>query len=53
LAGELYGELRRKRGRVKKPNLTETVLRAAGRKLACRLSERREEILLFMQDLTV
>ena len=31
----------------------ESVIRAAGRKLACRMSERREEILLFMQDFSV
>ena len=45
--------MRRKRGRSKKPKVVESVSRAAGRKLACRLSERREEILLFMQDFTV
>ena len=49
----LYGALRRKRGRAKKPKVTESVIRAAGRKLACRMSERREEILRFMQDFTV
>src|SRR5215204_2064059 len=52
-ARELYGALRRKRGRSKKPKAVESVTRAAGRKLACRLSERREEISLFMQDFTV
>ena len=45
--------MRRKRGRSKKPKVTESVMRAAGRKLACRLSERREETLLFMRDFTV
>ena len=29
------------------------MIRAAARKLACRLDERREEILLFMQDFSV
>ncbi len=52
-AQELYGALRRKRGRSKKPQAVESVIRAAGRKLACRLSERREEILLFIEDFTV
>ena len=52
-AQELYGAPRRKRGRAKKPKVRETVLRAAGRELACRLSERREEVLLFMQDFAV
>jgi transposase len=52
-ARELYGVLRRKRGRTKKPKVRESVMRAAGRKLACRLSERREEILRFMQDFSV
>lgn len=52
-AQELYGTLRRKRGRTKKPKVTESAIRAAGRKLACRLSERREEILRFMQDFTL
>ena len=52
-AQKLYGALRRKRGRAKKPKAMESVIRAAGRKLACRLSERREEILLFMHDFTV
>jgi transposase len=52
-AQELYGALRRKRGRSKKPQAVESVIRAAGRKLACRLSERREQILLFMNDFTV
>lgn len=49
----LYGTLRRKRGRGKKPKAVESVIRAAGRKLACRMSERRDEILLFMQDFSV
>ncbi len=52
-AQELYGALRRERGRAKKPKVVESVIRAAGRKLACRMSERREESLLFMRDLTV
>lgn len=52
-AQELYGTLRRKRGRSKKPKVVESVIRAAGRKLACRMSERRDEILLFMQDFSV
>src|SRR5215213_8510555 len=49
----LYGTLQRKKGRAKKPQPAESVIRAAGRKLACRLEAKREEILLFMQDFTV
>lgn len=30
-----------------------SAIRAAGRKLACRLEAKREEVLLFMQDFTV
>jgi transposase len=52
-AQDLYGTLRRKRGRSKKPKTVESVIRAAGRKLACRMSERRDEILLFMHDFSV
>lgn len=52
-AQELYGALRRERGRAKKPKVMESVIRAAGRKLACRMSEKREEILHFMRDFTI
>ncbi|MBC7932652.1 MAG: IS66 family transposase [Rubrivivax sp.] len=51
-AKRLYGALRKK-GRAKKPRAAESPIRAAGRKLACRLEAKREEILLFMHDLTV
>ncbi len=53
IAGKLYGALKKKRGRTKKPKVIESVIRAAARKLACRLDEKRDEILLFMQDFTV
>ena len=49
-AEKLYGTLRRKRGRAKKAQPEESVTRAAARKLACLLGEKREEILLFMHD---
>lgn len=52
-AKQLYGPLQRKRGRSKKPRAVESVIRAAARKLACRLEEKREEILLFMRDFSV
>jgi transposase len=52
-AKQLYGPLQRKRGRSKQPRAEESVIRAAARKLACRLDEKREEILLFMRDLSV
>ena len=42
-----------KKGQAKKPQVVESVIRAAGRKLACRMSERRDEVLLFMQDFPV
>ena len=51
-AKKLYGTLERKRGRAKKAQPAESVIRAAGRKLACRLEAKREEILLFMDDFT-
>ena len=53
IARKLYGTLKRKKGRTKKPRVMESVIRAAARKLACRLSEKRDEILLFMHDFTV
>ena len=53
MAGQLYGTLKRKKGRGKKPKVTESVIRAAARKLAGRLSEKRDEILLFMHDFAV
>jgi transposase len=52
-AETLYGTLQRKRGRAKKAQVMESAIRAAGRKLTCRLSEKQEEILLFMRDFTV
>ena len=52
-AKKLYGTLRRKKGRAKKPPAAESPIRAAGRKLACRLEAKREEILLFIEDFTV
>jgi transposase len=52
-AKQLYGPLQRKRGRSKKPRVVESVIRATARKLACRLEEKREEILLFMRDFSV
>jgi transposase len=52
-AKQLYGPLQRKRGRSKKPRAVESVIGAAARKLACRLDEKREEILLFMRDFSV
>jgi transposase len=52
-AKKLYGTLRRKKGRSKKPPAAESPLRAAGRKLACRMSDKREEILLFMEDFRI
>jgi transposase len=48
-AKKLYGTLRKK-GRAK---TVESPIRAAGRKLACRLEAKREEVLLFMDDFTV
>jgi transposase len=51
-AKKLYGALQKK-GRAKKPRAAESSIRAAGRKLACRLEAKREGILLFMQDFTV
>ncbi len=52
-AKQLYGPLRRKRGRSKKPRAEESPIGAAARKLACRLDAQREEMLLFMHDFTV
>ena len=52
-AKQLYGPLQRKRGRSKQPRAVESVIGAAARKLACRLEEKREEILLFMRDFSV
>ena len=42
-----------KRGRAKKQRAAESPIRAAGRKLACRLEAKREEILLFIEDFTI
>ena len=52
-AKKIYGKLKRKRGRAKKPPVAESVTRAAGRKLAARLDTKREAILHFMRDFTV
>jgi len=52
-AKKLYGTLQRKKGRAKKPQAAESPIRAAARKLACRLDAKRAEILLFMQDFSV
>ena len=51
-AKNLYGALRR-RGRAKTRKKAESPIKAAGRKLACRLEAKREDVLLFMQDFTV
>src|SRR5947209_17535299 len=51
-AKKLHGTLRR-RGRKKRRKSAESPLLAAGRKLACRMEVKREEILLFMDDFTV
>ncbi|MCA1568076.1 MAG: transposase [Acidobacteria bacterium] len=50
---KLYGTLRRKKGRTKKPPAAESVIRAAGRKLAGRMEAIRADILLFMHDFSV
>lgn len=52
-AKKLYGTLQRKKGRAQQPPAAESPIKAAGRKLACRLDVKREEILLFMQDFAV
>jgi len=52
-AEKICGTLKRERGRTKKPKQIESVSRASARKLACRLDEKRDEILLFMHDFTV
>jgi len=52
-ATKLYGTLQRKKGRTKQPPATESPIRAAGRKLACRLDVKRADILRFMQDFSV
>jgi transposase len=51
-AKKLYGALQR-RGRAKRRGRAESPIRAAGRKLACRLEAKREEVLLFMQDFSI
>jgi transposase len=45
--------LRRNKCRSKKSPAAATPLPAAGRKLACRLEVKREDVLLFMQDFAV
>ncbi len=52
-AQKLYGTLQRQKGRAKKPKAAESPLRAAGRKLACRLRDKKEQVLLFMNDFAV
>jgi len=52
-ATKLYGTLQRKKGRTKQPPAAESPIRAAGRKLACRLDVKRADILRFMQDFSV
>lgn len=52
-ATKQYGTLQRKKGRAKKLPAVESRIRAAGRKLACRLDAKRADILLFMQDFSV
>ena len=49
-AKKIYGTLQRKKVSAKKPQAAELPIRAAGRKLVCRLGAKREEILLFMHD---
>jgi transposase len=51
-AKKLYGTLQR-RGRAKRRGRAESPIRAAGRKLACRLEAKRDEVLLFMDDFSV
>lgn len=51
-AKKLYGTLQR-RGRTKRRGRAESPIRAAGRKLACRLEAKRAEMLLFMEDFAV
>jgi transposase len=51
-AKKLYGKLQR-RGRAKRRGRAESPIRAAGRKLACRLEAKREEVLLFMHDFSI
>src|SRR5437868_2432677 len=52
-ARKLYGSLRRRGGRAKRRGRAESPLRAAGRKLACRLEAKQDEVLLFMHDFSV
>lgn len=52
-AQKLYGTLRRKRGRSKRPKVVESPLLGAARKLACRLREKKEQVLLFMTEFGV
>jgi transposase len=52
-AKNLYGTLQKKKGRAKKPQAAESPIRAAARKLASRMNDKREDILLFMHDFTV
>ena len=51
-AKKLYGTLQR-RGVAKRRKRAESPIKAAGRKLACRLEAKREEVLLFMEDFAV
>jgi transposase len=51
-AKKLYGTLQRG-GKAKRRGRAESPIRAAGRKLACRLEAKREEVLLFMHDFSI
>lgn len=51
-AKKQYGPLRR-RGQAKGRRAKESPIKAAGRKLACRLEAKRAEVLLFMEDFSV
>jgi transposase len=52
-AEKLYGRLERKRGRSKKPKVRESPIKAAARKLASRLKDKKDHVQLFMHDLSV
>lgn len=52
-AERLYGALKRMKGRAKKQKPKESPLLAAGRKLALRLRDKKEQVLLFMSDFRV
>jgi transposase/uncharacterized protein YoxC len=52
-AEKQYGRLERKRGRSKRPKVAEAPLVAAARKLACRLRDKKAQVLLFMREFQV